>query len=132
MNSSTLRIGFVYTNGKIMQHFRISFFMKRLVIRNQMILRFLLVTDLGGSMLKSRLACSGSKIEIPIMKTVRDYQCEQLLIYNHDDLTNLDIEINFLKVCVFCCFFSLKFLNKLCIKNALKSLKQKIKKSFKN
>ena len=62
-----------------------------------MILRFLLVTDLGGSILKSRLACSGSKIEIPMMKTVRDYQCEQLLIYNHDDLTNLDIEINFFK-----------------------------------
>ena len=66
-----------------------------------MILRFLLVTDLGGSMLKIKLGTSGSKIEIPIMKNVRDYQCEQLLIYDHDDLTNLHIEINFLKEIIF-------------------------------
>ena len=69
-------------------------------------------------MLKIKLGTSGSKIEISIMKSVREHQCERFLIYDHDDLSNLDIEINFLKVCVFCCFFSSSFLNKLCIKNA--------------
>ena len=83
---------------------------------SQLILRFLLVTKFGACMLKSSFLCFGSKIEISIMKSVRDLPGEQLLIHNHDDLTNLDIEINFLKVCIFCCFFSSKFLNKLCIK----------------
>ena len=31
------------------------------------------------------------------MKSFRNHQCEQLLIYDHDDLSNLHIEINFLK-----------------------------------
>ena len=70
---------------------------------------------LGGAF-KSRFRCSGSQIEISIMKSVWEHQCEWLLIYDHDDLTNLDIEIKFLKVFVFGCFFSSKFLNKLCIK----------------
>ena len=36
------------------------------------------------------------------MKSVREHQCERFLIYNHDDLTNLDIEINFVKKIIFC------------------------------
>ena len=58
------------------------------------------------AMSKSSFLCSGSETEIFIMKSVRDHPCEQLLIYKHDNLINLDIEINVLKVCVFCCFFS--------------------------
>ena len=44
---------------------------------------------------------SGSQIEISIMKSVSEHQCEWFLIYDHDDLSNLDIEINFLKKIVF-------------------------------
>ena len=40
---------------------------------------------------------NGSQIEIYIIKSFSEHQCEQLLIYDHDDLTYLNIEINFLK-----------------------------------
>ena len=79
----------------------------------------------------SSFRCSGSQIEISIMKTCSDDQCEWLLIYDHDDLSDLHIEINWLKKIIFCCFLSLKILNKLCIINAWKNLRQKFKKSFK-
>ena len=35
------------------------------------------------------------------MKSVSEHQYERFLIYDHDDLSNLDIEINFLKKIVF-------------------------------
>ena len=41
------------------------------------------------------LRCSGSQIEIPSMKSVSEDQFECFLIYDHDDLTHLDIEIIF-------------------------------------
>ena len=41
--------------------------------------------------------CSGSQIEISIKKRVSEDQCECFLIYSHDDLSDSDIEINFLK-----------------------------------
>ena len=59
------------------------------------------VTILTSLMLKSSFRCSGSQIDISIMKSVSEHQCERFLIYDHDDLSNLDIEINFLKKIVF-------------------------------
>ena len=55
-------------------------------------------------MSKSSFRCSESQIEISIMKTCLADQCKQLLIYDHDDLTYLDIEINFLKKIVLAAF----------------------------
>ena len=80
-----------------------------------------LVTILPMLVANSSFRCSGSQIEISIMKSVREHQCEWLLIYDHDDLSDLHIEINFLKKIIFGCFLSFKILNKLCIKNAWKS-----------
>ena len=60
------------------------------------------------------------QIEISIMKSVSEHQCERFLIYDHDDLSNLDIEINFLKKIVCGYNFSAEFLNKLCIKKCMK------------
>ena len=76
------------------------------------------VTILTSVILKSSFRCSGSQIEISIMKSVSEHQCERFLIYDHDDLSNLNIEINFLKKIVCGYNFSAEFLNKLCIKNA--------------
>ena len=45
--------------------------------------------------------CSGSQIEISIMKSVSEDQFECFLIYDHDDLTHLDIEINFFEKIIF-------------------------------
>ena len=82
-------------------------------------------------MSKSSFRCSGFQIEISIMKSVSEHQCERFLIYDHDDLSNLDIEINFLKKIIFGCFFSSKFLNKLCIKIHQKTCEKKSKNSSK-
>ena len=54
------------------------------------------------------------------MKSVRDHQCEQLLICDHDDLSNLDIEINFLKKIIFCEDLSWKMASKKRLKEILK------------
>ena len=82
------------------------------------------VTIQVAVILKSSFRCSGSQIEISIMKSVSEHQCERFLIYDHDDLSNLDIEINFLKKIVCGYNFSAEFLNKLCIKNAWKKLEK--------
>ena len=55
------------------------------------------VTIHGAVMLKSNFRCFGSQIEISIMKNVSKHQCKRFLIYDHDDLSDLHIEINFLK-----------------------------------
>ena len=47
------------------------------------------------------LRCSGSQIEIPTMKSVSEDQFECFLIYDHDDLTHLDIEIIFFEKIIF-------------------------------
>ena len=49
----------------------------------------MLVNDFGGCAFKSRFRCSRSQIEIAIMKSVWEHQCEWLLIYNHDDLSRV-------------------------------------------
>ena len=56
------------------------------------------------------------------MKSVRDHPGEQLLIYNHDDLTNLDIEINFLKKIIFCEDLRWKMASKKRLKEILKEI----------
>ena len=86
------------------------------------ILRFLLVIKFEGSMLKSSFLYSGSQIEISIMKSVREHQCERFLIYNHDDLNNLDIEINFLKKIIFCENLTWKMASKKRLKEILKEI----------
>eukprot|EP00493_Phyllostaurus_siculus_P013450 UN13649 len=48
------------------------------------------------------------------MTSVSKDQCKQLLIYNHDNLSDLDIKINSKKI-VFGYFLSSKFLDKLCM-----------------
>ena len=74
------------------------------------------------AMSKSSFLCSGSKIKISILKSVRDHQFEQLLIYNHDDLSNLDIKINFLKKIIFCEDLSWKMASKKRLKEILKEI----------
>ena len=56
------------------------------------------------------------------MKSVREHQCERFLIYDHDDLSNLDIEINFLKKIIFCVDFSWKLASKKRLKEILKEI----------
>ena len=56
------------------------------------------------------------------MKSVREHQCEWLLIYNHDDLSDLDIEINFLKKIVFRRNSSWKLASKKRLKEILKEI----------
>ena len=73
-------------------------------------------------MLKSSFRCSGSKINISIMKSVSDHQCKWFLICDHYNLSNLDIEINFLKNIIFCVDFSWK----LASKNSVKEIPKEI------
>ena len=75
-------------------------------------------------MLKSSFRCSESQIEISIMKTCSADQCKQLLIYDHDDLTYLDIEINFLKF-----FFQQNLSYKLAFKKRLTDFLKEIAKT---
>ena len=48
-----------------------------------------------------KLKFSMFQIEISIMKSVSEDQMECFLIYDHDDLTHLDIEINFFEKIIF-------------------------------
>ena len=66
--------------------------------------------------------CSGSQIEISIMKSVSEDQCECFLIYDHDNLTHLDIEINVLKKIVFEQDLSSKLASKKRLKEILKEI----------
>ena len=70
--------------------------------------------------------CSGSQIEISIMKSVSEDQCECFLIYDHDDLTHLDIEINFLKKIIFQQDLSSKLASKKRLKEILKEIGKEI------
>ena len=56
------------------------------------------------------------------MKSVSEDQCEWLLIYNHDDLTYLDIEINSLKKIIFQLDLSWKLASKKRLKEILKEI----------
>ena len=75
---------------------------------------------LGGGAFKTRFRCSGSQIEISIMKSVWEHQCEWLLIYNHDDLSDLHIEINFSKKIIFLVDLSSKLASKKRLEEILK------------
>ena len=87
-----------------------------------MILRFLLVIEFGLPMQKSKIRCSGPQIEISIIKSVSEHSCEWLLIYNDDDLTYLDIEINSLKNFIFRLDLSWKLVSKKLLKEILKEI----------
>ena len=80
----------------------------------------MLVKDFGGCAFKTRFRCSGSQIEISIMKSVSEDQCEWLLIYNHDDLSDLHIEINFSKKIIFLVDLSSKLASKKRLEEILK------------
>ena len=56
------------------------------------------------------------------MKSVSEDQCECFLIYDHDDLTHLDIEINFLKKIIFQQDLSSKLASKKRLKEILKEI----------
>ena len=56
------------------------------------------------------------------MKSVSEDQCKRLLIYDHDDLTYLDIEINFLKKIVFSVDLSSNLASKKRLKEILKEI----------
>ena len=56
------------------------------------------------------------------MKSVSKDQCECFSIYNHDDLTQLDIEINFLKKIIFEPDLSSKLASKKRLKEILKEI----------
>ena len=56
------------------------------------------------------------------MKSVSEHQCERFLIYDHDDLSNLDIEINFLKKIIFQVDLSWKLASKKRLKEILKEI----------
>ena len=56
------------------------------------------------------------------MKSVREHQCERFLIYDHDDLSNLDIEINFLKKIIFREDLSWKLASKKRLEEILKEI----------
>ena len=71
---------------------------------------------------KSSFLCSGSQIEISIMKSVWKHRCERFLIYHHDDLTNLGIEINFLKKIIFQQDLSWKLASKKRLEEILKEI----------
>ena len=81
-----------------------------------------MVTILPMLVAKSSFRCSGSQIEISIMKSVSEDQCKRLLIYNHDDLTYLDIEINSLKKIIFQLDLSWKLASKKRLKEILKEI----------
>ena len=90
-------------------------------------LKFLrmLVSDSGGGASQARFRCSGSQIEISIMKSVWEHQCKWLLIYNHDDLSDLHIEINFSKKIIFLVDLSSKLASKKRLKEILKEIGNK-------
>ena len=73
-------------------------------------------------MSKSSFRCSGFQIEISIMKSVSEHQCERFLIYDHYDLSNLDIEINFSKKIIFSMDLSSKLASKKRLKEILKEI----------
>ena len=97
-----------------------------------MIIHILLVTILPMPTAKSSFLCSGSQIEISIMKSVWDHQCERFLICDHDDLSNLGIENNFLKKIIFREDLSWKLASKKRLKEILKEIgkENEISKSF--
>ena len=80
----------------------------------------MLLNDFVGGAFKTRFRCSGSQIEISIMKSVWEHQCEWLLIYNHDDLSDLHIEINFSKKIIFLVDLSSKLASKKRLEEILK------------
>ena len=82
----------------------------------------MLLNDFGAPAFKTRFRCSGSQIEISIMKSVSEDQIECFLIYDHDDLTHLDIEINVLKKIV----FEQDLSSKLAFKKRLKEILKEI------
>ena len=57
-----------------------------------------------------------------VMKSVSEDQCEWLLIYDHDGLSDLHIEINFLKKNHFQMDLSWKLASKKCLKEILKEI----------
>ena len=78
-----------------------------------------------GGASQARFRCSGSQIEISIMKSVWEHQCKWLLIYNHDDLSDLHIEINFSKKIIFLVDLSSKLASKKRLKEILKEIGNK-------
>jgi len=91
-----------------------------------------LVIIVTSPMLKSSFRCSGSRIDISIMKSVANHQGEWFLIYDHHDLSYLDIENFFLKNMIFCVDFSWKLAFKNSLKEILKEIgkENEIKKKF--
>ena len=71
--------------------------------------------------------CSGSQIQISIMKSVSEDQCECFSIYDHDDLTHLDIEIHFLKKSFLNRIWAQNWLLKSALKKSLRKLVRKMK-----
>ena len=61
------------------------------------------------------------------MKSVSEDQCECFLIYDHDDLTHLDVEINVLKKIIFEQDLSSKLASKKRLKGILKEIGKKMK-----
>ena len=64
------------------------------------------------------------------MKSVSEDQCEWLLIYNHDDLSDLHIEINSLKKIIFQLDLSWKLASKKRLKEILKEIGKENENSF--
>ena len=56
------------------------------------------------------------------MKSVSEHQCEWLLIYDHDDLSDLHIEINFSKKIILLVDLSSKLASKKRLKEILKEI----------
>ena len=77
---------------------------------------------LWGGDVKIENSMFRSQIEIFIMKSVSEDECEWLLIYNHDDLKYLDIEINSLKKIIFQLDLSWKLASKKRLKEILKEI----------
>ena len=61
------------------------------------------------------------------MKSCSEDQCEWLLFYDYGDLSDLDIDFNFLKKFICGCNFNDEFLNKLYIKKHEKICDKKSK-----
>ena len=59
------------------------------------------------------------------MQRISEDQCEWLLIYNHDDLSDLHIEINFSKKIIFLVDLSSKLASKKRLKEILKEIGKK-------
>ena len=108
--------------AKIAKKYRVYWFSLGPFCISSLILHKTLVIILWVGMSKSSFRCSGSQIEISIMKSVSEDQCEWLLIYNHDDLTYLDIEINSLKKIIFQLDLSWKLASKKRLKEILKEI----------